>query len=147
MIFSHKYYILKQIIIIAQKWQDNADRLVEKQLGITLRQWMLLSALEDEFKNRLPTLSEAADIFGTSRQNTKRLAVELQKKEYLIIATDPKDHRILRIALTGKHRKFFEEKKNNELFDLLSGRYFESMEDQEILSLKKSVNKIYEKLN
>ncbi|MCF8380308.1 MAG: hypothetical protein K9H49_12060 [Bacteroidales bacterium] len=146
MFSAQKYYILKQISFIAHRWQDNADKLVEKRLGLTVKQWMLLSLLEDEFKSHLPTISETAEVFGTSRQNTKRLAIELQKKDFLIIATDPKDNRILRIALTGKHRNFFSQDKNRELLELLSKEYFENMEEDEIISLEHSVDKIYQKL-
>lgn len=147
MIFSQKYDILKRIIIISQKWQDKADKVVEEQLGLTVRQWMLLSLLEDEFTNHLPTLSEAAFRYGTSRQNTKRLAIELQKKGFLIIAIDPKDQRILRIALTGKHREFFKENKNRDLFDNLSRDYFENMDEDELKNLNTSIQKLSQKLN
>ncbi|NQU34166.1 MAG: MarR family transcriptional regulator [Bacteroidetes bacterium] len=146
MIFTQKYHILKQIAFIANRWQENADKLVEKQLGITVKQWMLLSILEEEFKNHLPTIGQASEVSGTSRQNIKRLANELQKKDFLIIASDPKDHRMLRLALTGKHRDFFSKNKNQELFELLSKEYFENMEDTEIMSLEQSVDKIYQKM-
>lgn len=141
-----KYQILKQIILIANKWQERADQVVVKQLGLTLKQWMLLGVLEEEYKNHLPTLSEAAESFGTSRQNTKRLALELQKKGYLIIANDPSDHRILRLALTGKHRDFFMRNKHIELFDEISGNYFENLEENELSDLQNSLSKLVFKL-
>lgn len=144
---EHKYYILKQIILIAQKWQDKADKVVEEQLGLTIRQWMLLTILEDEFQDHLPTLSEAAERYGTSRQNTKRLIIELQKKGFLIIATDPVDQRILRIALTGKHRDFFRQNKHNILFDQLTSKYFENMSETEVKNLENGISKIYKKIN
>ena len=147
MILSQKYDILKQIILISQRWQDKADIIVEEVLGLTLKQWMLLSLLEEEFNDHLPTLSEAAFSYGTSRQNTKRLAIELQKKGFLIIAIDPKDQRILRIALTGKHREFFKENKNTDLFDNLSREYFENMGDDELKNLNNSIQKLSQKLN
>ena len=142
-----KYYILKQIILIAQKWQDKADKVVEEQLGLTVRQWMLLTILEDEFQDHLPTLSEAAERYGTSRQNTKRLTIELQNKGFLIIATDPVDQRILRIALTGKHREFFKDNKHNKLYEQLTFEYFENMNEIEVRNLENGIGKIYEKIN
>lgn len=142
-----KYFILKQIILIAQKWQDQADRVVEEQLGLTVKQWMLLSIIEDEFQDHLPALGETAESIGTSRQNTKRLALELQKKGYLIIATDPVDHRILRFALTGKHREFFRTNKHNMLFNEITNRYFEDMDPKELKLLNNSIAKIYRKIS
>ena len=144
--YQIKYQIIRQIILIAQRWQDRADRVVKKELGLTTKQWMLLSTLDDEFEDHLPTLSELTESVGTSRQNIKRLVVELQKKEYLIIANDPKDHRVLRIALTGKHREFFQNKKNKQLIELLTDEYFNKLDETRIYELERAVSSIYDQI-
>jgi DNA-binding MarR family transcriptional regulator len=137
-----KFYIFESIILIAQKWQDQADRMVEEKMGITIRQWMLLLMIEEDFRDHLPTISEAAENFGTSRQNIKRLALELQKKGFLLIARDPEDHRILRIALTGKHRKFIEGQENIEWQKEFLNHFFSKMNQKELDDLKSGINKI-----
>ena len=124
------YYIFGTIFFIAQKWQNIADRELGRRSGLTTKQWMLLVILSRVFKDRLPTLSETARSFGTSRQNIKRLASDLQEKGFIFIVQDPHDRRIQRLALTGKHGEVFEGEENLEwqegfirsLFTGLDGR-------------------------
>ena len=99
-------YIFGMIFYLAQKWQVMGDKVLEEKVGITTKQWLLLVILE-QFDDHLPTLSEAAGKFGTSRQNIKQLVKQLEKRGFAILANDPSDKRAQRIALTGKHRKFF----------------------------------------
>ncbi|MFW5821073.1 MAG: MarR family winged helix-turn-helix transcriptional regulator [Bacteroidota bacterium] len=139
---NDKFYIFENIILIAQKWQDQADRIIEDKIGITIRQWMLILMIQQDFTDHLPTITEAAEKFGTSRQNIKRLAIELQKKGFLLLATDPADHRILRIALTGKHRQFMEGESNilwqKQFLDLFLGK----MDEKDLQYLKHGIHKI-----
>ena len=139
---EHKLYLFDRIILIAQKWQDEADRLLEKRMGLTLRQWMLILAIDEEFRDHLPALSEAAHKFGTSRQNIKRLSLELQKKEFLIIVHDPKDHRILRLVLTGKHRRFMEGEENEIWMAGFLNQFFKEISDGELQDLIRGIEKI-----
>ncbi len=141
-ILNDKFYIFESIILIAQKWQGQADRIVEEKIGLTIRQWMLLLILQEEFKDHLPTITEAAEKFGTSRQNTKRIALELQKKGFLLLANDPVDHRIYRIALTGKHRKFMEGEDNLLWQKQFIDHFFSRMNDKELDNLKQGIAKI-----
>lgn len=145
--YQNKYQIIRQIILIAQKWQDRANILVRKELGLTTKQWMLLTTLEDEFEGYLPTLTEVTDSFGTSRQNIKRLIVELQKKGFLIVATDPGDNRVLRIALTGKHKEFYQQDRNNQLLQQLTEEYFHDLEEDEFAEFEKTVTKIFDQIS
>lgn len=139
---NDKFYIFENIILIAQKWQDQADRIVEDKIGITIRQWMLLLMIQEEFRNHLPTITEAAEKFGTSRQNTKRLALELQKKGFLLLANDPEDHRIYRIALTGKHRKFMEGEGDILWQKQFIDHFFSKMNEEDLYYLKEGITKI-----
>ena len=102
------YYIFGTLFFIAQKWQNIVDRKLGNRVGITTKQWMLLVILSRMFRDQLPTLSETAAAFGTSRQNLKRIASDLQDKGYVIITPDPGDQRVQRLALTGKHAEVFE---------------------------------------
>lgn len=137
-----KLYLFDRIILIAQRWQDEADRIIQERMGLTLRQWMLLLLLYEDFKDHLPAVSEAAERFGTSRQNIKRLALELQKKGFIIIIHDLKDQRIQRFALTGKHRRFMEGEENAAWQMSFMNHFFREMNDEEIQCLMLGINKI-----
>lgn len=65
-------------------------------VGVTSRQWLLLALLTRRFPTA-PTLSEAAEAYGTSRQNVKQLAEQLQDRGFVALRADPGDARKLRI--------------------------------------------------
>lgn len=71
-------------------------------LGLTAKQWLLLAVLSQGFRGRTPSLTEAADRYGTSRQNVKQIALGLQERGYLRLVPDPEDGRATRLALTGR---------------------------------------------
>jgi DNA-binding MarR family transcriptional regulator len=79
--------------------------LVDERLdgfGLTSRQWLLLGLLEKAFPGSAPTLSEATAVFGTSRQNVKQIALQLERSGWLRMDPDPVDGRVRRLVLTDK---------------------------------------------
>ena len=137
------YEVFARFFFIAQKWQLLSDRELNKIAGITTKQWMLLVVLETIFRNHLPTISEAAMAFGTSRQNLKRIASDLQKNGFLIIAKDPVDSRILRLALTGKHRPYFQDEENIKWQERFISELFNGLNEEDINSLEKATGILY----
>ncbi|PLW99720.1 MAG: MarR family transcriptional regulator [Marinilabiliales bacterium] len=134
-------YIFGMIFYLAQKWQVMGDKVLEEKVGITMKQWLLLVILE-QFDDHLPTLSEAANKFGTSRQNIKQLVKQLEKRGFAILAADPADKRAQRIALTGKHRKFFTSDEAVQWQeDFISG-LFEGVDKEEIDAGYNLINKL-----
>jgi DNA-binding MarR family transcriptional regulator len=84
---------------------------VEERLapfGLTSRQWLLLGVIEKAFPGHAPTISEATAAFGTSRQNVKQVAVQLERRGWLRLEPDPADARVLRLALTEQLAVFQE---------------------------------------
>lgn len=71
-------------------------------LDLTSRQWLLLAVLVKAFPDNAPTLTEAASVYGSSRQNVKMIALQLQQRGYLELVTDPSDRRALRLHPTAK---------------------------------------------
>jgi len=75
-------------------------------LGITARQWLLLAVLTKGFPGRSPSLSEAAEQYGSSRQNIKQIALGLEAQGYVRLVPDRDDARTTRIELTEQVRIF-----------------------------------------
>ncbi len=73
---------------------------------LTSRQWLLLAVVERGFDGRAPTLTEAAQRYGTSRQNVKAIAQGLERGGWVRLERDPGDGRATRIRLTGKVARF-----------------------------------------
>ena len=140
------YYIFGSIFFIAQQWQNIADRELGRRSGLTTKQWMLLVVLSRVFTDRLPTLSETARSLGTSRQNIKRLASDLQKKGFIVIVQDPHDRRIQRLALTGKHGEVFEGEDNLEWQEDFVRSLFTGLDGPEQAKLSKLLYRLLKRI-
>jgi DNA-binding MarR family transcriptional regulator len=77
-------------------------------LGLTTRQWLLLAVLTNGFPGHSPSLSEAAEKYGSSRQNVKQVALGLEARGFVRLVADPADARTTRIELTHRVREFDE---------------------------------------
>lgn len=89
------------MFLVAQQLTRLADEeLVE--VGLTTSQWLLLAVLMRRFPGESPRLSEAAAVYGSSRQNVKQIAQQLEARGFLEIRRDPADARSLRLHVTRK---------------------------------------------
>jgi MarR family transcriptional regulator, transcriptional regulator for hemolysin len=93
------------MFVIVQHLTRAADRELAG-LGLTTRQWLLLAVLTKGFPDHSPSLSEAAEQYGTSRQNVKQIALGLESAGFVRLVTDPTDARTTRIEVTGRVRVF-----------------------------------------
>lgn len=80
------------------------ERLV--RFGLTSRQWLLLGVLETSFRGYAPKISEVTATFGTTRQNVKQVALQLERHGWLRLERDPVDRRIVRLVLTDRVAEF-----------------------------------------
>jgi DNA-binding MarR family transcriptional regulator len=90
-----------RVFVLLQHLSRRVD-LALAPVGLTSRQWLLLAVLTRGFPGAAPTLSEAAALFGTSRQNVKQIAVQLVARGYLALDVDPADARATRLRLTAR---------------------------------------------
>lgn len=84
---------------------QHLSRLTDARLAdweLTTRQWLLLAVLARGFAGRTPSLSEAAGVYGSSRQNVKQIALGLEARGWLRLVPDPSDARATLLALTDK---------------------------------------------
>ena len=125
-----KAYVFGTLFTLANRLQILGDKL-DKHL--TVKQWLLLAALT-KYAKETPTLSEVAAQIGVSRQNVKKMALILEREEFLILKKDSQDARILRLELTDRCKEYLRNRENkeqkfiDELFqgfpvDLLNGLY------------------------
>jgi DNA-binding MarR family transcriptional regulator len=96
-----------KVFVLVQHLTRRTDAALEP-LGLTSRQWLLLAVLSRGFPGRAPSLTEAAERYGSSRQNVKQLALGLEGLGYLRLVPDPLDGRTTRLELTEKVRLFDE---------------------------------------
>jgi DNA-binding MarR family transcriptional regulator len=93
------------LFVLVQRMSRVADEELAA-LDLTSRQWLLLAVVTKAFPDGPPTLSQAAAVYGTSRQNVKQIAVQLQRQGWLTLRSDPADARSTRLVLTDKVARF-----------------------------------------
>jgi DNA-binding MarR family transcriptional regulator len=97
--------VFGSVFLLAQYLARRGDEALAP-LGLTTKQWLLLAIVARRFPGERPTLTEAALWYGSSRQNVKAIAQQLQARGFLRLAADPEDRRALRLQLTAKARVF-----------------------------------------
>jgi DNA-binding MarR family transcriptional regulator len=105
-------YIFGSLFLLANKLQAIGDQYLGKD-GMTTKQWFL-TAMIAQFGNASPTLSEVAELAGSSRQNVKQLALKLEEKDFLRIVQDEHDARALRLKLTEKSNEFWNKRQEQD---------------------------------
>ncbi|MFZ7133944.1 MAG: MarR family winged helix-turn-helix transcriptional regulator [Eubacteriales bacterium] len=135
-------YIFGSIFLLSNKLQVLGDQYLGRE-GISTKQWFLMVMIS-QFQSNLPTLSQVAELMGSSRQNVKQLALKLDEKGFVDIQKDKKDARVLTLALTEKSKLFWEERENQDdqfLLDL-----FKDFTPEEIINMNNGFNKLFSKI-
>ncbi|MFZ5941424.1 MAG: MarR family winged helix-turn-helix transcriptional regulator [Bacteroidota bacterium] len=140
------FEIFGKIFFIAQQWQVAGDRELGR-IGLTTKQWMLLAVLEKMTASKSPTVTETARAFGTSRQNVKRIAADLEAKGFIEIIRDGSDHRIQRFRLTGLHHPLFDTPENQEWQAGFIARFFQGISAEQLDNMQEGINTLLENLH
>lgn len=132
-------FIFGSLFLIANKLQVIGDQYLEED-GMTTKQWFLTVMLS-QFGDNTPTLSEVAELAGSSRQNIKQLSLKLEEKGFLTIEKDDKDARAVRLKLTQKSYEFWEKRSNQD--DRYIIELFNDFGEEETVLFYNCINKLY----
>ena len=102
---SREGHVFGSILLLANKLQSWGDGLFDE---LTLKQWFLLLMIS-KIKIQNPTIKEIADFTRTSRQNTKKMLEQLEKKGFVHINQSEVDARALNVSLSKNIRFLFHE--------------------------------------
>lgn len=102
---SARHAAFGAVFVVAQHLDRMGD-VVLAPLGLTTKQWLLLAVVERGFRSRRPTLTQAAALYGSSRQNVKAIALGLEAAGYLRLERDPGDRRALHLVATERSAVF-----------------------------------------
>lgn len=95
--------IFSTLFIASNRLQTLFDKHIP---DVSLKQFMLLTIVRQS-KQQL-TFTQLGGLLGCSRQNIKKLAAALEKKNYITIQQSPADSRALCICAAAKMHDFFE---------------------------------------
>lgn len=120
-------FLLGLLSAFENKYQAKADQFFKE---ITWKQ-MFAVACTLLFKER-PTLSELAEVIGSSRQNVKQILLKLERKGFVNLVVDEADRRIQRIIVTDACFDFFE--RHEEMSNRISEKLFEGVTEAQIMT-------------
>ncbi|MEN1976436.1 MarR family winged helix-turn-helix transcriptional regulator [Cellulomonas olei] len=103
--------------------------------GVTSRQWLLLAVLVRGFPGEHPTLTRAAEVVGTSRQNVKQIALQLQRRGLVDLVPDPADRRATRLRTTPRVAELFDSPAAVAQQQGLVARVFAGLDDADLARL------------
>ena len=103
-----------------------------RQDGLTYKQWLVIAGI-NSIPGGPPSLGEVAGVIGTSHQNVRQLANQLEGKGFIDISRDPEDGRVLRLVTTAKNARHWASKDAGHARRVLG--MFEGLEDGEVSSL------------
>jgi DNA-binding MarR family transcriptional regulator len=101
---AQRVRLLRGVLATASVLRGRLDRALAPA-GITSQQAAMLQLIEAQAQ--APTISFVAQAMGMTHQNVKQIALSLQTKGFLEIATDEADRRARRLRLTEHHHRFW----------------------------------------
>ncbi len=141
-ILDKQKYIFGSIFLVANKLQVLGDQYFAES-DMTMKQW-LLTVMIVQFHDEPPTLSQVAELMGSSRQNVKQIALKLEKKGFLNIDKDEEDARILRLRLTEKSYSFWNNRVDRD--EEFLQELFKGITEEEIQSMHNGLEKLFRKV-
>ncbi|MGY5879106.1 MAG: MarR family transcriptional regulator [Candidatus Thorarchaeota archaeon] len=101
------------IFLLSRRFEYVTDQVLSKD-GLTTKQLLALIAIERGFET-LPSISQVAEILSTTHQNMKKIALQLEKKEFIEIIRDDKDKRRLLLKTTKKNQEYWDSRSSEHL--------------------------------
>ncbi len=131
-------YVYGMIFTLANRMQSVGDKRDDE---VTTMQCFMLANLM-LFEDYQLNLGQMAELLGTSRQSTRKMADLLMKKGYLDLQKDREDARNIRISLTEKGKRYYSEREKQESRYL--DQLFDGFEDDLLEKMKEGLTKLFE---
>lgn len=141
-ILDKQKFIFGSIFILANKLQVLGDQYFAEN-DMTVKQW-LLTVMILQFHDEPPTLSEVAELMGSSHQNVKQIALKLEKKGFLNIEKDDQDARAIRLRLTEKSYSFWEKRADRDEQYVIE--LFKDLNEEETNAMHSGIEKLSKKI-
>lgn len=122
-------FIMGAISLLSNEFNGFGDNLIK---GLTYKQWFLLMMIS-RMRKKGCNLNAIADFAGTTRQNVKKMLIQLEKNGYVTVKKSGEDARSLSVELTRKAYNFL--KTNDERIAIATEKLFSPLGDEEMDAL------------
>ena len=133
-------YLFGSIFLLSNKVQSLGDGYLEE---ITLKQWLLLIMIHVMDKEQ-PSVTEVADVMGSTRQNVRKMLEVLEGKGFVELSTNPQDRRTLSVALTPRAEHFFTRIQSKG--DAFLDRLFVGIPPEDLKVTRRTVEALFENM-
>jgi DNA-binding MarR family transcriptional regulator len=137
---AKKAYVFSRIFTLANRLQMLGDKMDET---ITVKQWLLI-AIVLKSPGTAPSLGEIASTAGYSRQNVKKMALILEKQDFVTLKQDEHDRRVLRVSLTDKCLEHFHNRA--EMEEQFVDQLFKDLEDGLLDGLHRGLTRLMDNM-
>ncbi len=123
------------------------EYIVDKELAkdnLTAKQFLMIAVIEKMFEEP-PSIKEVADALGSTHQNIKQMANQLERRGFIEIERDENDRRVLRLKVTEKNREYWDSRAtDHERFIL---EIFSGLDDDGVRSLHTQTVRLLESVD
>ncbi len=123
------------------------EYIVDKELAkdnLTAKQFLMIAVIEKMFEEP-PSIKEVADALGSTHQNIKQMANQLERRGFIEIERDENDRRVLRLKVTEKNREYWDSRAtDHERFIL---EIFSGLDDDGVRSLHTQTMRLLESVD
>lgn len=133
-------YIYGAIFSLSNRLQISRDKF---DPNVSTKQWFVLANIA-LFEGGKPNIGDIAHRIGTSRQNIKKIALILEKKDYIALKKDTTDSRFIRIVLTTEGKAYYEKRAEQEAYYLK--QLFEDFDKDVLTGLYSGLCKLMKKV-
>lgn len=120
-------FLLGLLSAFENKYQAAADQFFKE---ITWKQMFAIICVL--LFRESPTISELAEVIGSSRQNVKQLLLKLERKNFIELIGDINDRRIQRVVVTQKCLDFIAAHDSD--MDEIFNKLFDGISDKQIMA-------------
>lgn len=123
------------------------EYIVDKELAkdnLTTKQFLMIAVIEKMFELP-PSIKQVAHALGSTHQNIKQMANQLERRSFLRIERDARDRRVLRLKVTEKNRAYWDSRAEEHEHFILE--IFSGLEEDGVRSLHAGMMRLLATVN
>lgn len=124
--------------LLERKLEYTFDKVLAPH-NLTIKQWLVLVVIEKMHAEK-PSIQEVARQLNTSHQNIKAIALNLEKRGFVTLETDPRDKRVTRLATTPQCKEFWHKRASKH--KVLIAELFTHLTSHETVILHQLLDKL-----
>jgi len=128
------------LFLLSRRFEYVTDQVLKRD-GLTTKQLLVLIVVTKGF-DKLPSVSEVANVLSTSHQNVKQIAKQLEKRGFIKLVRDEEDRRKWLLTVTKQSQEYWDSKTEEHSAAMLS--LFHALTPREVEHFYRLIRKLIE---